>query len=242
MILFFPLPAVILEGLLVLNLVFVSLLLTITLHFKKTADFPLFPTALFVLLIFNLILHISITRHILIKRAVFDGQVISMITSFISGSNGLINLVVNGIIFLAFLLVVAIAVKGAVRISEVAARFSLDSMPARQMTIDTEYNSGTITEEESIVQKTTLQREFDFFVALDGVSKFISGGFIVVIFITLVSIIGGIIIGTKLHNEDIIAKANIYVPLSITAGFFAQLPIFLESIVVWVIVSRIGSK
>ncbi|MDR2069194.1 MAG: flagellar biosynthesis protein FlhA [Spirochaetaceae bacterium] len=234
-----PLPTVLLDALMAMNLVLSLLILLIVLYTKKATDFSVFPTLLLVITVFGLALNVSSTRLILTKGAAFDGRMIRAFSSFVVGSGGTEGLVVGFIIFIVIIAVQAVVItKGATRIAEVAARFALDAMPGKQMAIEAEYNSGAVTEEESIVRKNDLQREVDFYGAMDGSSKFVSGNVKVGILITAVNILGGIIIGSVFHGESISAAVGTYVAFSIGDGLLSQFPALLISTATGIIVTR----
>ncbi|MDR1618626.1 MAG: flagellar biosynthesis protein FlhA [Treponema sp.] len=237
-----PLPTVLLDTLMALNLVFSLLVLLIVLYSKKAIDFSLFPTVLLVVTIFGLALNVSSTRLILTKGARFDGRMIRAFSSFVVGSSGSEGLVVGFIIFIIIIAVQAIVItKGSTRISEVAARFTLDGMPGKQMAIEAEFNAGTISEEEMRSRKTDLEMESSFYGAMDGASKFISGNVIVGILITAVNIIGGIIVGSALHGEPLSAAVGTYISFSIGDGLLSQLPSLLVSTAMGIVVTRASS-
>jgi flagellar biosynthesis protein FlhA len=159
--------------------------------------------------------------------------------SFVVGSGGTDGLVVGFIIFIIIIAVqVVVITKGATRVSEVAARFTLDSMNVKMMAIETELSSGAITEEESQAKKKELQQEMDFYGAMDGASKFISGNVKVGIFITVINILGGIIIGVVLHGEPPINAVGNYISFSIGDGLLSQFPALLVSIAMGIVVTR----
>ncbi|MDR3160023.1 MAG: flagellar biosynthesis protein FlhA [Spirochaetaceae bacterium] len=239
MMLIIPLPTVLLDTLMALNLILSLLILLIVLYTKKPTDFSIFPTLLLVITVFGLALNISSTRLILTKGAAFDGRMIRAFSSFVVGSGGTEGLVVGFIIFIVIIAVQAVVItKGATRIAEVAARFALDAMPAKQMAIESEYNSQAITEEEAIARKNDLQREVDFYGAMDGSSKFVSGNVKVGILITVVNILGGIIIGSVFHGEGLSAAVGTYVAFSIGDGLLSQFPALLVSTATGIIVTR----
>ncbi|MFP3088725.1 flagellar biosynthesis protein FlhA [Treponema sp. TIM-1] len=239
MMLIIPLPTVLLDALMAMNLVLSLLILLIVLYTKKATDFSVFPTLLLVITVFGLALNVSSTRLILTKGAAFDGRMIRAFSSFVVGSGGTEGLVVGFIIFIVIIAVQAVVItKGATRIAEVAARFALDAMPGKQMAIEAEYNSGAITEEESIIRKNDLQREVDFYGAMDGSSKFVSGNVKVGILITAVNILGGIIIGSVFHGEPISVAVGTYVAFSIGDGLLSQFPALLVSTATGIIVTR----
>jgi flagellar biosynthesis protein FlhA len=239
MMLIIPMPTVLLDALMAMNLVLALLILLIVLYTKKPTDFASFPTVLLVSTVFGLALNVSSTRLILTQGAAFDGRMIQAFSSFVVGSGGTEGLVVGFVIFIVIIAVQAVVItKGATRIAEVAARFTLDALPGKQMAIEAEFNSGAIAEEESIARKNDLQREVDFYGAMDGSSKFISGNVKVGILITVVNILGGIIIGTVLHGETISAAVGTYIAFSIGDGLLSQFPALLVSTATGIIVTR----
>jgi flagellar biosynthesis protein FlhA len=242
MMIIIPLPTVLLDALMALNLVFSLMVLLIVLYSKKATDFSLFPTVLLVVTVFGLALNISSTRLILTKGARFDGRMIRAFSSFVVGSGGSEGLVVGFIIFIIIIAVQVIVItKGATRISEVAARFTLDSMPGKQMAIEAEFNAGAIGEEEMKNRKADLELESNFYGAMDGASKFISGNVKVGILITAVNIIGGIIVGSALHGEPLGAAVGNYINFSIGDGLLSQLPALLVSTAMGIVVTRASS-
>jgi len=238
-----PLPTVLLDMLMAFNLMFSLLILLIVLYTKKPTEFSLFPTILLVTTVFGLALNISSTRLILSMGARFDGQMIRAFSSFVVGSGGSEGLVIGFIIFIVIIAVQAVVItKGATRVSEVAARFTLDSMQVKMMAIETEYSSGSITEEESQNRKAQIQKESDFYGSMDGASKFISGNVKVGIFITVVNVLGGIIIGVALHGEPIGNAVSNYISFSIGDGLLSQFPALLVSTAMGIVVTRAAAS
>ncbi len=238
-----PIPAVLLDALLALNLTISILIILIVLYTKKATEFSIFPTMLLVTTVFGLALNISSTRLILTKGAAFDAKLIRAFAGFVVGAGGTDGLVVGFIIFIVIIAVQAIVItKGATRIAEVAARFTLDGLPGKQMAIEAEYNSGSITEEEAIRRKAEVQREVDFYGQMDGASKFISGNVKVGIFISVVNLIGGFIIGMVLHGESFQLAITTYTALTIGDGLLAQLPALLISTATGIIVTRANAE
>ncbi|MDR2181283.1 MAG: flagellar biosynthesis protein FlhA [Treponema sp.] len=238
-----PLPTVLLDTLMAMNLLLSLMILLLVLYTKKATDFSSFPTVLLVVTIFGLALNVSSTRLILTKGAAFDGRMIRAFASFVVGSQGNEGIVVGIIIFIVFIAVQAIVItKGATRTSEVAARFRLDAMPGKQMAIEAEFNSGSISEEELMARKSELQHEVDFYGAMDGASKFISGNVMVGILITAVNIVGGIVVGTVLHGESIVDALGNYITFSIGDGLLSQVPAFFVSTAMGIIVTRSASE
>jgi flagellar biosynthesis protein FlhA len=234
-----PLPTVLLDAFMALNLILSLLVLLIVLYTRKAVDFNLFPTVLLVITVFGLALNVSSTRLILTQGARFNGRMIRAFSSFVVGSSGTEGLVVGFVIFIVIIAVQAVVItKGATRVSEVAARFQLDGMPQKQMSIDAEFNSGSITEEEAQARKRELDLELSFYGSMDGASKFISGNVKVGIFITVVNVLGGIIIGTLLHGESLTLALSNYITFSVGDGLLSQLPSLLVSTAMGIVVTR----
>jgi flagellar biosynthesis protein FlhA len=234
-----PLPTMLLDLFMSLNLMLSLVVILIVLYTKRALDFSVFPTLLLVSTIFGLALNVSSTRLILSKGVNFDGQVVRAFATFVVGTEGSEGLVIGFIIFIILIAVQFIVItKGATRVAEVAARFTLDALPGKQMAIEAAYNSGALTEQEATVQKNDLQREVDFYGAMDGASKFVSGNVKVGILITAVNIIGGLIVGTSIHGEPLALAANTYVSLTIGDGLVSQFPALLVSTATGLIVTR----
>jgi flagellar biosynthesis protein FlhA len=243
MMIIIPLPTVLLDVLMSFNLALSLLILLLVLSTRRAVDFSVFPTMLLVTTIFGLALNISSTRLILNKGAEFDGRIIRAFSTFVVGSGGTEGLVVGFIIFIVIIAVQAIVItKGATRIAEVAARFTLDGMPVKQMAIESEYNSGAITEEEAHRRKDDVQREVDFYGQMDGASKFVSGNVTVGIFISVINMIGGFIVGMVLHGESFNLALTTYTSLTIGDGLVSQLPSLLISVATGIIVTRANSQ
>lgn len=193
--------------------------------------------------IFGLVLNISSTRLILTKGINFDGQMIRTFGTFVVGSSGTQGLVIGFIIFIIIIAVQFIVItKGATRVAEVAARFALDALPGKQMAIDSAYSSGNLTEEEATRQKNDLQSEVNFYGAMDGASKFVSGNVKVGFLITLINILGGLLVGITLQGLNFNEALNNYVSLTVGDGLVSQLPSLLISTSTGLIVTRSISK
>ena len=234
-----PLPAVVLDALMAMNLVASLLVVLIVLYTQKALDFSIFPALLLVFTVFGLALNISSTRLILSQGAEFEGRLVRAFGTFVVGTEGLTGLVI-GIIIFAIIIVVQVVVitKGATRVAEVAARFTLDGLPAKQMAIDAEYSAGALTEEEANRKKEELQREVDFYGAMDGAAKFVSGNVKAGIFITALNIIGGMTIGMTLLGESFDLALQTYVSLTVGDGLVTQFPALLVSTATGLIVTR----
>ncbi|MFP4211929.1 MAG: flagellar biosynthesis protein FlhA [Alkalispirochaeta sp.] len=239
MMLIIPLPTVLLDTLMAVNLLLSLLTILIVLYTKNALEFSVFPTLLLVTTVYGLALNVSSTRLILSQGEEFGGQIVRAFARFVVGSEGTAGLVIGLIIFVILVAVQFIVItKGATRVAEVAARFTLDALPGKQMAIEAEYNSGTLTEEEMTRKKMELEREVDFYGAMDGASKFVSGNVKVGILITIVNIVGGIIVGTTIHGEPINAALNTYVSLTVGDGLVTQFPALLISTATGLIVTR----
>lgn len=238
-----PIPTVMLDVLMSLNLAIGLLILLLVLSTRRALDFSTFPTMLLVSTIFGLALNISSTRLILTKGVKFDGRIIRAFSTFVVGAGGTEGLVVGFIIFIVIIAVQAIVItKGATRIAEVAARFTLDAMPVKQMAIESEYNSGAISEDEARKRKDDVQREADFYGQMDGASKFVSGNVTVGIFISVINLIGGFIVGMVIHAESLNSALSTYTALTIGDGLVSQLPSLLISVATGIIVTRANSQ
>jgi flagellar biosynthesis protein FlhA len=234
-----PLPAFLLDTLMAVNIVLSLLVILIILYTRNALEFSVFPTLLLIATVFGLALNVSSTRLILSKGSAFDGRIIRAFGTFVVGASGLEGYVIGLIIFIIIIAVQFIVItKGATRVAEVAARFTLDALPGKQMAIEAEYNSGLITEEEATRKKNDLQREADFYGAMDGASKFVSGNVKVGILITVINIIGGMIVGMTIHGESFQVALDTYVSLTIGDGLVTQLPALLISTSTGIIVTR----
>ena len=239
MMLIIPLPTIALDLLMAMNLMVSLLIILLVLYNKDPLEFSLFPTILLISTVFGLALNVSSTRLILGKGAAFDGRIVRAFATFVVGSEGTQGLVIGLIIFIILVVVQFMVItKGATRISEVAARFALDGLPAKQMAIDSEYSSGAITEDEARDKKKHLDNSVNFYGSMDGATKFISGTVKVSIVITLVNIVGGLIVGTSIHGEPLQQALITYVSLTIGDGLVSQVPILLVSVATGLIVTR----
>jgi flagellar biosynthesis protein FlhA len=215
------------------------MVLLIVLYIRKPTEFSIFPTVLLVITVFSLALNVSSTRLILTQGARFNGRMIRAFSSFVVGSSGSKGLVVGFIIFIVIIAVQAIVItKGATRVAEVAARFTLDAMQVKMMTVEAELNSQSITEEEAKARKAEIQQESNYYGSMDGASKFISGNVKVGIFITVVNILGGIIIGSAINGEPLSQAVGNYISFSIGDGLLSQFPALLISTAMGIVVTR----
>ncbi len=234
-----PLPALLLDLGMALNIGMSLLVILIVLYSRNSAEFTSFPTLLLLATVFGLALNVSSTRLILSHGAAFDGRIVRAFGSFVVGSSGDAGAIIGLIIFIIVIAVqVVVITRGSTRVAEVAARFTLDALPGRQMAIDAQYNSGRITEAQAQRRQQELQRQADFYGAMDGASKFISGNVRVATFITVVNLAGGFIVGVSVHGEPLAAAARTYVALTIGDGLVTQLPALLISTATGIIVTR----
>ena len=227
-----PVPPILLDFFLLLNLSASFLIILSTLYVKKPSDFSSFPTLILLTTVFGLALNISSTRLILTEGNA--GSIISAFGDFVVGGNIVVGLIIFIILLAIQFLVIT---KGATRVSEVAARFALDAMPGKQLAINEDLNSGAITEEDARKRRQDLTMETGFYGSMDGASKFVSGNVQMAAVVLLVDAIGGIIIGS-MNGMDIGASANLYIKLTIGDGLVSQIPALLVSVATGIIVTR----
>lgn len=235
-----PLPGFVLDVFMAINLGFSFILVLMVLMNRKTAELSRFPQFLLFITLFGLALNVSSTRLILTKGKNFDGSVVRAFANFVVGSEGnpLEGMVVGVIIFIILIAMQYFVVtKGATRVSEVAARFTLEAMPAKQMAVESEFNQGIIDEEEMKRRKKELQTESDFFGSMDGASKFISGNVMVGFLMTAVNIIGGLITGIAIKGYSAGDAISNYLILTIGDGLVSQFPSLLVSIAMGLMVT-----
>lgn len=241
-----PLPPLVMDLLISLNISLAVVILLTTIYMDKPLDFSVFPSLLLGTTLLRLVLNVASTRLILTADASSPeealgvaGNVISAFAGFVAGS----NLFVGIIIFLILVVVQFMVVtKGAGRISEVAARFTLDAMPGKQMAIDADLSAGIINETEAKERRETIAREADFFGAMDGASKFVRGDAIAGIIITLINIAGGFAVGIIDRGWPAGQTAEVFTKLTIGDGLTSQVPSFVIAIAAALIVTRSGSK
>lgn len=236
-----PIPPILMDFLLSFNITFALVILLISLYLLKPLDFSSFPAVLLVSTLARLALNISSTRLILLHGQEGEsaaGEVIKSFGKFVVGGNFVVGLVIFLILVVIQFVVIT---KGSGRIAEVAARFTLDAMPGKQMSIDADLNAGLITEDEARERRKSIAREADFYGAMDGASKFVRGDAIVGIIIMFINIVGGLIIGVVQHKMDIERAVSTYAILTIGDGLVSQLPALLISTASGFIVTRAAS-
>lgn len=234
-----PIPAVILDLLIAVNLMFSLVVLLSVMYMRNAAEFSVFPSLLLLTTVFRLALNVSSTRMILTEGIAFDSKIIRSFGDFVVGGNYVVGLIIFLIIIAVQFIVIT---KGATRISEVAARFRLDAMPNKYMAVDGELASGMITEEEAIARRAAIQAETDFYGSMDGASKFVKGDVVVGLLITFINIIGGIIIGTVMRSEAFEVAAQTYLLFTVGDGLVSQIPALLLSTATGIIVTRAVSE
>lgn len=238
MLIIMPLSTAVLDILLIINITISVFILLITLYIKEPLEFSILPTLLLITTLYRLALNVSSTKLIL-GNGGNAGQVISTFGSFVIGS----NIVVGVIVFLIIIAIQFIVItKGSERVAEVAARFTLDAMPGKQMAIDADLNTGAIDEATARKRRLNIQREADFYGAMDGASKFIKGDAIVGIVITIINIIGGLIIGVAMNGMEFSQAISIYTLATVGDGLVSQIPALLISTSTGIVVTRAASE
>ncbi|QDU72172.1 flagellar biosynthesis protein FlhA [Mucisphaera calidilacus] len=241
-----PLPTAVMDLLLGANLAIASLVLMTTIFVERPLDFSVFPSLLLGTTLFRLVLNIATTRMILGSEATTAaeatgsaGRVIQAFSEFVAGSSP----VVGAILFIILVIVQFVVItKGSTRISEVAARFTLDAMPGKQMAIDADLNAGLITEQQARERREQIAQEADFYGAMDGAAKFVRGDAIAGIIITVVNIVGGFAIGVAMKGWTITESIDVYTRLTIGDGIVSQLPAFVIAVAAGLIVTRSSSR
>lgn len=232
-----PLPSVLLDILLTLNISLAIIILLVCLYTTEPLQYSSFPTILLISTLFRLGLNVSTTRLILLHADA--GEVVRSFGEFVVGGNYVVGVVI-------FIILVAInfmvITNGAGRVAEVAARFTLDAMPGKQLSIDADLNSGIITEDEAKQKRKDLQREADFYGTMDGASKFVKGDATAGIFITVINIVGGFIIGIVQLHMPFAQAAATYTILTVGDGLVTQLPAIIISTATGLIVTRAGGN
>mgnify|MGYP000145870993 CR=1 FL=1 len=237
-----PLPPLALDVLFTFNIALSLMIVIAVFSVRRPLEFAIFPTVLLIATLFRLALNVASTRVVLLNGhngTASAGQVIESFGEFVIGGNYAVGLVVFVILTIINFVVVT---KGAGRISEVSARFTLDSMPGKQMAIDADLNAGLITQDEARLRRAEVRSEADFYGSMDGASKFVRGDAIAGILVVLINLIGGIAIGSMMHDLPLGDAARIYALLTIGDGLVAQIPALLLSTGVALIVTRISKE
>ncbi|MDP3331197.1 MAG: flagellar biosynthesis protein FlhA, partial [Methylococcaceae bacterium] len=237
-----PLPAFILDLLFTFNIAFSLIILLVVVYTLKPLEFASFPTVILLATLLRLALNVASTRIVLLEGhngGDAAGKVIEAFGAFVIGGNFAVGLVVFIILVVINFMVVT---KGAGRVAEVGARFTLDAMPGKQMAIDADLNAGLITQDEARVRRAEVATEADFYGSMDGASKFVRGDAIAGIIILFVNVIGGLAIGVGQHGLSFADAGHIYVLLTIGDGLVAQIPSLLLSTASALVVTKVGSS
>ena len=234
MLIIIPLGTAVLDVFLIINITTSVFILITTLYIKNPLEFSILPTMLLITTLFRLALNVSSTKLILGNEG-NAGNVIKTFGNFVTNGNLVVGLIV-------FIIIVAIQfvviTKGSERVSEVAARFTLDAMPGKQMAIDADLNTGVIDEAAAKKRRLEIQQEADFYGAMDGASKFVKGDAIIGIIITLINIVGGLIIGVAMEGQEFAEALNIYTIATVGDGLVSQIPALLISTSTGIMVTR----
>ena len=232
-----PLPTWLIDILLSMNITLGVVTLLVTFYVKRALDLSIFPTLLLISTLFRLSLNVSTTRLILLYGNA--GELINAFGNFVVGGNYVVGIIMFLILVIIQMLVIT---KGAERVAEVAARFTLDAMPGKQMSIDADLNSGLIDEQGAKQRRQDIQREADFYGAMDGASKFVKGDAIAGLIITTINIIGGLSIGIFMRGMDAAQAAGHYSLLTVGDGLVGQIPALLMSTAMGIIVTRAAAS
>ncbi len=234
-----PLPPLMLDVLFTFNIALSLVIVMAVFQVKRPLEFAIFPTVLLLVTLLRLALNVASTRVVLMhghEGSHAAGKVIAAFGEFVIGGNYAVGAVVFIILTIINFVVVT---KGAGRVSEVSARFALDAMPGKQMAIDADLNAGIITQEQARERRTEVRAESDFYGSMDGASKFVRGDAIAGILIMVINIIGGLVIGTTMHDLPMSEAGKTYALLTIGDGLVAQIPGLLLSVAVAIIVTRV---
>ena len=237
-----PIPPFLLDTLFSFNIALSIVVLLVSVYAMRPLDFAVFPTILLVATLLRLALNVASTRVVLLEgHAGGDaaGKVIQAFGEVVVGGNYAVGLVV---FFILVIINFVVVTKGAGRISEVSARFTLDAMPGKQMAIDADLNAGTLTQEEAKERRQEISSEADFYGAMDGASKFVRGDAVAGILILIINILGGLGIGMVQHDLDFQRAVEVYTLLTIGDGLVAQVPSLLLSTAAAIMVTRVNSE
>lgn len=231
-----PLPTILLDLLLCVNITLALVIVMVAIYNVEPLDFSVFPSLLLVTTLFRLALNVSSTRLILLQG--YAGEVIMSFGNFVVGGNAVVGFIVFVILIIIQFIVIT---KGSERVAEVAARFTLDAMPGKQMSIDADLNSGAISDTEARARRMKIQNEADFYGAMDGASKFVKGDAIAAIIIIIINILGGFVIGMVQRNLDVTHALSTYTLLTVGEGLVNQIPALLVSTATGIVVTRAAS-
>lgn len=231
-----PVPPFLLDLLLTLNISLALTIVMVAIYNIEPLQLSVFPSLLLVTTLFRLSLNVSSTRLILLDG--YAGDVILAFGNFVVGGNALVGFIVFVILIIIQFIVIT---RGAERVAEVAARFTLDAMPGKQMSIDADLNAGLISDAEARQRRRNIQREADFYGAMDGASKFVKGDAIAAIIIIIINIVGGFVVGMVQRNMDVVQALSTYTLLTVGEGLVNQIPALLISTATGIVVTRAAS-
>lgn len=234
-----PIPSGTLDILMTLNIAISVLVLLVSMYLSEPLDFAAFPSLLLVITLFRLSLNVASTKLILTKGADFDGEVIEAFAEFVTSGNFVVGIVAFSIITLVQFMVVT---KGSERVAEVAARFTLDALPGKQMSIDADLNAGLIDAEQARERRDKLSAESNFFGSMDGANKFVKGDAVAGIVIVIINIVGGIIIGSFQQGLSFGDALQTFARFTVGDGLVSQLPALLIAIATGLVVTKSASK
>ena len=237
-----PLPALLLDIFFIASIAVALIVLMVAVNIRQPLDFSAFPTVLLYATLLRLALNVASTRVVLVhghEGTAAAGHVIEAFGSFLVGGDFIVGLFVFAVLMIINLVVIT---KGAGRVSEVAARFTLDALPGKQMAIDADLNAGQITADEARARRLEVTTEADFHGAMDGASKFVKGDAIAGVLILAINIVGGLILGTVSHDLPLAEAASTYILLAVGDGLVAQVPALLLSIAAAMVVTRVGKQ
>ncbi len=231
-----PMPWFLMDVMLAVNLTLAVVILLVTMFTKQPLEFSIFPALLLIATLYRLALNVSSTRLILLQG--FAGRVIAAFGMFVVGGNPVVGFVVFLILVIIQFVVIT---KGAERVAEVAARFTLDAMPGKQMSIDADLNAGLITEDQARTRRSDIEREADFYGAMDGASKFVKGDAIAGLIITVINLLGGILTGVMQRGLSAGEAWDTYALLTVGDGLVSQMPALIISTATGIVVTRAAS-
>jgi flagellar biosynthesis protein FlhA len=237
-----PLPAILLDLFFITNIAVALIVLMVAINIRQPLDFSAFPTVLLYATLLRLALNVASTRVVLVhghEGTAAAGHVIEAFGTFLVGGDYVVGLFVFAVLMIINIVVIT---KGAGRVSEVAARFTLDALPGKQMAIDADLNAGQITADEARARRLEVTTEADFHGAMDGSSKFVKGDAVAGVLILAINVIGGLILGTVSHDLSLSDAARTYLLLAVGDGLVAQVPALLLSIAAAMVVTRVGKE
>src|SRR5574343_379584 len=235
-----PLPPWLLDTFFTLNIALALIVMMVAAYMRRPLDFSVFPTVLLITTLLRLSLNVASTRVVMLQGHTGPdaaGKVIEAFGHFLVGGNFAVGIMVFLILVVINFVVIT---KGAGRVAEVSARFTLDAMPGKQMAIDADLNAGLIGEDEARKRRTEISRESEFFGSMDGASKFVRGDAVAGIIIMLLNVVGGLIVGVLQHNMELAQAAKVYTLLTIGDGLVAQIPGLIISIAAGMVVTRVS--